>query len=129
MEYIYLECPYYKMHSGDPNPGMGDHGEGTCNQGCSEEPTCITSEPTEGWDPTRPALWAIDAFLPDYGIAVTSHDNLLQDLPPVPGEEIHVTVIDEDGFIVHEMLRAVVTGVSTTAIEFCYDPEELQNIL
>ena len=37
------DCPYYR-------------GEGTCQSGCSSEPSCITDRPEEGWPSERARL-------------------------------------------------------------------------
>lgn len=53
-------CPYYRLYHGDPNPGEGAHGPGTCMGGCHDEPACVTDEPLEGWPPVRvlaPGQW------------------------------------------------------------------------
>jgi hypothetical protein len=40
------DCPYYRSWL----DGIGD---GKCNRGCYDEPSCITDEPTEGWPSSR----------------------------------------------------------------------------
>jgi hypothetical protein len=40
------DCPYYRSWL----DGIGD---GKCNRGCYDEPSCITDEPTEGWPSRR----------------------------------------------------------------------------
>jgi hypothetical protein len=42
------DCPYYRSWQ----DGGGD---GKCNRGCHDEPSCITDEPTEGWPSRRVA--------------------------------------------------------------------------
>lgn len=44
------ECPYWARYRGDPEPWPeGAYGPGTCIFGCSQEPECVTMQPTEGW--------------------------------------------------------------------------------
>ncbi len=45
-------CPYYLKSSGVPVDlcGVGSYGPATCAFGCTDEPDCVTCEPSEGWE-------------------------------------------------------------------------------
>lgn len=45
------DCAYYRASHGDPDPGDGNYGPGTCSYVCHDEPSCITSQPSGGWPP------------------------------------------------------------------------------
>ncbi|MCA1799751.1 MAG: hypothetical protein LC650_00470 [Actinobacteria bacterium] len=53
MERDLSDCPYYRLWHGDPDPGEGMYGPGTCRGGCWDEPMCITEQPSEGWPSER----------------------------------------------------------------------------